>query len=82
MANKTKMKTRFIGERFQHKNKTFEVVQCNTCKGCYFDRGRDCYSPMETGACSKLVREDKTSVIFKHIKQNESGKKRKGGSAL
>lgn len=60
---------RKIGEIFKYNDVTLEVVKANPgCEGCYF-RQRLCGESIHiTGYC--CGRKDKTSVIFKEVKNN------------
>lgn len=62
---------RKIGEIFQYKGKTYQVVKAATCIECAF-RERVC-SLLKSyiGQCTPSTRSDKTSVIFKEIKSME-----------
>lgn len=62
---------RKIGEIFTYNGKTYQVVQSNSCKGCAFNNiSCNCYKPA-IGSCLISKRTDKTSVIFKEIKDME-----------
>lgn len=72
--------TRPLHERFEiYDKKAGRFVKLmvekekEVCKGCYFNiRGEVvCHPPKEAGTCLRNARTDKTSVIFKKIKQNE-----------
>lgn len=62
---------RKIGEIFQYKGKTYQVVKAATCIECAF-RERVC-SLLKSyiGQCTPSTRSDKTSVIFKLINNME-----------
>ena len=60
---------RKIGEIFKYNDVTLEVVKANPgCEGCYFKQRLCGESIYITGSCSS--RKDKTSVIFKEVKNN------------
>ena len=62
---------RKIGEIFTYNGKTYQVVKSSSCNGCAF-RGRVCsIHKSYTGPCTSNIRFDKTSVIFKEIKNME-----------
>lgn len=61
-------KTRPIGEIFQHNNKVLQVVENDTCEGCYFNNGECCISyTLNEGYCGDKLRDDHKNVIFKRI---------------
>ena len=64
---------RKLGEIFTYNGKTYQVVEGITCKGCTFmNNGRHCFSISKLlGLCSDNNRTDKTSIIFKEIKDME-----------
>ena len=63
---------RKIGEIFTYNGKTYQVVQSNSCKGCAFNNiSCNCYKPA-IGSCLISKRTDKTSVIFKEIKDMDN----------
>ena len=56
---------RKIGEIFQDGEVTLKVECNNHCSGCFYDND-ECDNDIEVnGFCSKIRREDKTSIIFK-----------------
>lgn len=60
---------RKIGEIFKYNDVTLEVVNANPgCEGCYFKQRLCGESIYITGPCNS--RKDKTSVIFKEVKNN------------
>ena len=62
---------RKIGERFDYKGKTLEVVEQNIyigCNGCYFFNYITCYG-LQVGKCCFISRSDCKSVIFKEVKK-------------
>ena len=62
---------RKIGEVFTYEGKTYQVVKSNMCMDCAF-KGRMCsLFKLYTGPCTSSIRFDKTSVIFKEIKDME-----------
>ena len=62
---------RKIGEIFQYKGKTYQVVKAATCIECAF-RERVCsLFKLYIGQCTPSTRSDKTSVIFKLISNME-----------
>ncbi len=61
---------RKVGEKFTYKDKTYQVVKSFGCIGCDFADG--CYTELHTiGKCGGSSRFDKTSVVFKEIKDME-----------
>ena len=63
---------RKIGEIFIYKDKTYQVVESNTCEGCAFMKNGHCFSISKLlGLCSYTNRTDKTGVIFKEINNME-----------
>lgn len=69
-----------IGETFCLKDGTkLEIAKstCN-CEGCYFfnNKGNYCSKPRNVESCYSIIREDKKSIIFKQIKDNNMKEKR------
>ena len=69
-----------IGETFCLKDGTkLEIAKstCN-CKDCYFFNNKDdyCSKPKNVESCYSTIREDKESIIFKQIKDNNMKEKR------
>ena len=63
---------RKIGEVFTYNDKTYQVVEGNTCEGCAFMKNCHCFSISKLlGLCSYTNRTDKTGVIFKEINNME-----------
>lgn len=63
---------RKIGEVFTCNRKIYQVVKGFSCNGCAFIKDGSCYSVNELlGPCDYRERTDKTSVIFKEIKDME-----------
>lgn len=61
-------KTRPVGEIFKFDEVKLKVVEDFSCEGCYLDTFDCCLNfRKETGYCSKVVRYDNKSVIFKQI---------------
>lgn len=60
---------RKIGEVFTYNGKTYQVIKSIACIDCAF-RGKLCGEP-SAGSCMPNSRSDKTSVIFKEIKDME-----------
>lgn len=66
---------RKVGEIFFLKNSWYQVVRgigCNNCDIRYYDYGQYCMfkdTVALRGYCSKLIREDKTPVIFKKLEK-------------
>lgn len=66
---------RKIGERFDYKGKTLEVVKLEDskysfCTGCYFRHFINCNKKYKiTGECCSVLRNDLTPVIFKEVQQ-------------
>lgn len=64
---------RQIGERFEYKVTTLEVVKSEDisnwyCADCYFSHLISCdYIKKVTGFCSRELRTDGTDVIFKDV---------------
>lgn len=64
----SKCKTRSIGEIFEYHKIKLQVVENYTCKGCHFWRNGICINySKKTGNCSRYIREDNKSVIFKQV---------------
>lgn len=65
------MRERKVGEIFDYKGNTFEVVENNNCIGCYFRYciGLPNNARIVTGYCSPNLRKDGKSVIFKEVKK-------------
>ena len=62
---------RKIGEVFIYEGKTYQVVKSDICADCVF-RERVCsLLKSHVGPCTSNIRSDKTSVIFKEIKDME-----------
>lgn len=60
--------TRPIGEIFKYYNKKLQVVENETCRGCYFYGLHICTNiSKKTGYCGDSIRDDRKSVIFKQI---------------
>lgn len=64
-----KNNTRAIGEIFELCGIKLQVVENNTCCGCYFVNDRRCIRKSISGYCSAAVRKDKKSIIFKRINE-------------
>ena len=69
-----------IGETFCLKDGTkLEIAKstCN-CKNCYFFNNKDnhCSKPKNVESCYSSIREDRESIIFKQIKDNNMEEKR------
>ena len=63
---------RKIGEIFTYNDKTYQVVEGNTCEGCAFMKNGRCFSISKLlGLCSYTNRTDKTGIIFKEINNME-----------
>lgn len=63
---------RKVGEIFTYKGKTYQVVKSDICADCVF-RERVCsLLKSHVGPCTSNIRSDKTSVIFKEIKNMEN----------
>ena len=67
---------RQIGEVFDYKGKTLEVVKSSEdienwyCTDCYFGPFISCTSVTAiTGNCSSGLRKDRTNVIFREVQQ-------------
>lgn len=62
---------RKIGDIFTYNGKTYQVLKATYgCEGCYFfDQLRPCISRIKN--CFASYRKDKTSIIFKEIKNME-----------
>lgn len=59
------MKELKIGERVTI---TLEVVEHNSCEGCFFTQA-GCHPCAREYKCSKFVRLDGKSIIFKEVKE-------------
>lgn len=63
---------RKVGEVFTYNGKTYQVVKSDICADCVF-RERVCsLLKSHVGPCTSNIRSDKTSVIFKEIKNMEN----------
>lgn len=63
---------RKVGEVFTYNGKTYQVVKGFLCNDCAFMKNGDCYLDNKLlGPCDYIKRTDKTSVIFKEIKNNQ-----------
>lgn len=63
---------RRVGEVFTYDGKTYQVVRSDICADCVF-RERVCsLLKSHVGPCTSNIRSDKTSVIFKEIKNMEN----------
>lgn len=61
-------KTRPVGTMFIYYGMIFEVVEGDTCKGCYFWRKKLCDNHVyNAGYCTEFYRNDNKNVIFKRI---------------
>lgn len=74
----SEIKTRPVGEQFEHEGVALEVVETNTffCDGCHWQKkGNACdflgYVAVG-GACAQNVRSDGKSVIFKEINHQKT----------
>ena len=64
------MKELKVGERF---SVTLEIIENNSCDGCFFGHDDICYNPTYNGwcdgfQCEPKERSDGKNVIFKEIK--------------
>ena len=62
---------RKLGEIFQYKGKTYQVVKAATCIECAFGKRVCSLLKSYIGQCTPSTRTDKTSVIFKEINNME-----------
>ena len=62
---------RKIGEIFTYKGKSYQVVKSATCIKCAFGKRVCSLLKSYIGQCASNTRTDKTSVIFKKIKDME-----------
>lgn len=61
-------KTKAVGEVFRYGRVILQVVENETCKGCYFEVNRMCFCKKRyTGFCGCFRRNDNKNVIFKRI---------------
>lgn len=61
-------KTRPIGEIFEYCRLKLQVVENDTCEGCFFCGNGICINfSKKTGYCGASMREDNKNVIFKRI---------------
>ena len=62
-------KTRPIGEIYKFYQLKLQVIEEETCEGCFFENDEPiCLNVRSyTGYCGREVREDRKSVIFKRI---------------
>ena len=64
---------RKIGEVFQYKGKTYQVVESVRCDGCAFNRSTKCSTIREPlGSCDPIKRKDRINVVFKEINNMEN----------
>ena len=61
------LRTRNVGEVFEYEKTMFEVVESNSCIGCYFRDSNICYSKIPLGLCSSNFRGDSKSIMFKEV---------------
>lgn len=63
-------KTRPVGEIFEYCKLKLQVVENETCEGCYFCSDAGCLNyRSDTGYCGESVRNDDKNVIFKRINE-------------
>lgn len=62
---------RKIGEIFTYEGKTYQVIVSNKCNDCAFEFAGCGWLMSKVGACNHGTRSDKTSVVFKEIKNME-----------
>lgn len=64
-----KYQTKPIGEIFEYYKLKLQVIEGETCEGCFFEsEGALCLNYRgNTGYCCSDVREDRKNVIFKRI---------------
>lgn len=61
-------KTRPVGEIFEYRKMKLQVVEGETCEGCYFSSEKYCYEHIYiAGSCSDYYRDDNKNIIFKQI---------------
>ena len=65
------MKELKVGERF---SVTLEIVEQNSCDGCFFGHDDTCHNPTLNGLadgfdCEQENRSDGKSIIFKEVKE-------------
>ena len=60
------MKELKVGERF---SVTLEIVEQNSCDGCFFDRNGGCVAISLGMECVPKYRSDHKNVIFKEVKE-------------
>lgn len=61
-------KTRPVGEIFKYWKVKLQIVENETCEGCFFWANKSCHNFIkETGYCGYGTREDHKNVIFKRI---------------
>lgn len=60
------MKELKVGERVTI---TLEVVEHNTCEGCFFDRDGGCVAISLGMECVPKYRSDGKSIIYKEVKE-------------
>lgn len=61
-------KTRPVGEIFEYCKLKLQVVEGETCEGCYFRLEELCVNNgHDTGNCGDIYRTDGKSIIFKQI---------------
>ena len=60
---------RAIGEIFEFDGEKLKVVECEGCKGCFFDISYNCDADDYVGECSDYFRKDGKNVIFKLLEE-------------
>lgn len=62
---------RKVGEIFIYEGKAYQVVVSNKCDDCAFEFAGCGWLMSKVGTCNHRTRSDKTSVVFKEIKNNQ-----------
>lgn len=61
---------RKIGDIFEYHNKKYKVVESEFCSKCaLFDEGCTSRAKVIRGECLKMLRSDRTSIIFVEYKE-------------
>ena len=74
---------RKIGETFEYHNKKYKVVKSEFCSKCaLFGEGCTSQAKAIRGECLKMLRSDRTSVIFVEYKEQNKTMERKINSTF
>ena len=64
------MKEHKVGEIFKHKGDNIKIIECPECIDCIFLDGMACSidGVKSIEPCSRIIREDRKSIIFVKVK--------------